>query len=219
MPWNQGSGGGGGGGLVTAGAGLVDNGVLPYKVLDVVAADPSITVAANAIGVGVLQSDGQHGTRGGGSLHALATTSTDGFMSAADKAAVVLATPGSPLMFGNTSVSGTNVTRYLSPGNIDSLAPTAPAQFRIPRGGVLRNLRVHHNTPDGNGLPIVYTLRVNGVDSALSVSVASTAADGANLSATATVAAGDLIDIKVTKAASIGASPLDVIATLEETAT
>lgn len=214
MPWNQSS--GGGASNVVAGAGLAEVLAPPLKTIEVVAADGSITVYANAVAVGVIN-DAQHGNRGGGSLHALATLSAAGFMSAADKAAVAIALPGAPFLFGNTSVSGTNVTRYLSPGNIDSLAPTTPVQFRVPRAGVLRNLRVRHNTPDGNGLAIVYTVRVNGVDTALSVSIASTTLDGSNLVSTAAVAAGDLIDIKISKAASIGASPLDVIATFEET--
>jgi hypothetical protein len=41
--------------------------------------------AAPSVGVGVLATDAQHGNRGGGALHALATTSVEGFMSAADK--------------------------------------------------------------------------------------------------------------------------------------
>lgn len=54
--------------------------------LDVVAnADGSITVNANDIQVGVLATDAQHGTRGGGTLHADATIAVSGFMSGADK--------------------------------------------------------------------------------------------------------------------------------------
>jgi len=41
--------------------------------------------AAPRVGVGILATDAQHGNRGGGSLHALATTSVTGFMSATDK--------------------------------------------------------------------------------------------------------------------------------------
>jgi hypothetical protein len=64
------------------GAGLV----LTGNTFDVVAhADGSIVVNANDIQVGVLATDAQHGNRGGGALHADATTSVAGFMSAADK--------------------------------------------------------------------------------------------------------------------------------------
>jgi hypothetical protein len=65
-----------------AGAGLVLN----SNDLDVGAnADGSITVNANDIQVGVLATDAQHGDLGNGSLHTVATTSVNGFMSGADK--------------------------------------------------------------------------------------------------------------------------------------
>jgi hypothetical protein len=47
--------------------------------------DGSIAVTASGVKVGVLASDAQHGTRGGGSTHAQVTGSTNGFMRAADK--------------------------------------------------------------------------------------------------------------------------------------
>lgn len=64
-----------------AGAGLILNG----NDLDVVAGDGSITVNADNITVGVLQSDAQHGTRGGGTQHAVASGAASGFMSNTDK--------------------------------------------------------------------------------------------------------------------------------------
>ena len=75
--------------LLTAGAGLVGGGDLSAdRVFNVVAADGSIVVNANDIQVGVLQNDGQHGSRGGGSQHAIATPIVNGFMGAADKGAL-----------------------------------------------------------------------------------------------------------------------------------
>lgn len=73
---------------LTAGAGLTGGGDLSAdRTFDVVAnADGSIVVNANDIQVGVLASDAQHGNLGGGSLHAAATTSVAGFLSATDKA-------------------------------------------------------------------------------------------------------------------------------------
>jgi hypothetical protein len=73
---------------VIAGAGLTGGGTLNTDVgLDIVAnADGSIVVNANDIQVGVLATDAQHGTRGGGTLHPEATQITAGFLSAADKA-------------------------------------------------------------------------------------------------------------------------------------
>ena len=74
---------------IIAGAGLTGGGTLSTdRTLNVIAnADGSIAVNANDIQVGILASDSQHGTRGGGTQHAVATTGAAGFMSAADKTA------------------------------------------------------------------------------------------------------------------------------------
>lgn len=92
---------GGGGGVpstrtLTAGAGLTGGGDLSAdRTFDVGAnADGSIAVNATDIQVGVLASDAQHGNRGGGALHADATTVVAGFMSAADKARVDVSASG-----------------------------------------------------------------------------------------------------------------------------
>jgi hypothetical protein len=119
--------------------------------------------------------------------------------------------------WGNGSVAGTTATRYLEPGYEGGTAPlvTAIVQIRAPFAGTLRNLFIRQGGPSGNGNPIVYTVRVNGVASALSVSIPSTTANGSNTVATAAVAQGDLIDIEVTKALAIGASPSRITATME----
>lgn len=54
-------------------------------VVNVGATDASIAISADSIAVGILQNDTQHGVRGGGTQHSVATTSVAGFMSAADK--------------------------------------------------------------------------------------------------------------------------------------
>ena len=73
---------------------------------------------------------------------------------------------------------------------------------------------IRHNNPQGNGDDIVYTLRINGVDSALTVTLAST---GTSASATATVLiqAGDRVVIAATKATNINNSPDDITCLLE----
>jgi len=119
------------------------------------------------------------------------------------------------LHWGSNAISSTTSTRYLQPGYDSALAPLTAIQYRAPAACKLRNMRVRHNTPAGNGLAVVYTLRINGVASALTVSMASTATDGSNLVNTVAVAAGDLIDIEVTKAASIGATPNDIVCAVE----
>lgn len=119
------------------------------------------------------------------------------------------------LSWGNNSVTPTVTTRYLTPWSDPSLAQTSPLQYRIPRGGRIRNMRVRHNTPAGNGNPIVYTLRVNGIASALTVSLASNVADGSDLVNSVVVAAGDLVDVEVTKALNTASSPQAVIVDME----
>jgi hypothetical protein len=73
---------------IVAGNGLTGGGDLSAdRTFDVVAnADGSIVVNPNDIQVGVLATDAQHGSRGGGTQHAIATPALAGFMSAADKA-------------------------------------------------------------------------------------------------------------------------------------
>jgi len=62
-------------------------------------------------------SDSQHGSRGGGSLHATATSGSAGFMSAADKAKLDAAT--------SSATPSTLVTRDAN-GNFSAATPTAP---------------------------------------------------------------------------------------------
>lgn len=119
----------------------------------------------------------------------------------------------SALWWSNSSVGGTTTTRYLTLGS-GSLAQTTPIQHRLPRGGTLKSLYIHHNSPGGNGNAIVYTVRINGVATLLTVSLASTGADGSDLANSVVVSAGDLIDIEVAKAAGVAAGPSDISATL-----
>lgn len=71
--------------VLTAGGGLAGGGDLSAnRTFDVVALDASVTVAPGGIQVGVI-SNTQHGSRGGGGLHADATPVSSGFMAQADK--------------------------------------------------------------------------------------------------------------------------------------
>ena len=67
---------------VSAGNGLTKSGTTLHVGAN---ADGSILVHADDIQIGVLATDAQHGNRGGGTLHDVATTSVAGFLSAADK--------------------------------------------------------------------------------------------------------------------------------------
>lgn len=120
-------------------------------------------------------------------------------------------------VFGAGSVFNTTTTRYLFPGYSDSTAQTVPVQFRVPRAGTFQNLRVRHNQLGSSANTVTYTLRVNGTPSTLTVSLASNAADGNDLVNSVVVAAGDLIDIEVTKGSSITGALRDILASVEFT--
>ena len=112
---------------LTAGAGLTGGGDLSAnRTFDVGAnADGSIVVNANDLQVGVLATDVQHGMRGGGTQHAVATTSTAGFMSATDKTNLDALSTGTWTNYTPTVTAGagtfTTITgqagRYIKIGN------------------------------------------------------------------------------------------------------
>lgn len=147
----------------------------------------------------------------------LATSGADGSVPTSDGAGgLAMAVPPSAVVtWGNRYVSNTTTTRYLDPAFERSQAATSPIQWRAPRAGTARNLRVRHNVTAGNGNAIVYTLRVNGTPSALSASLNSTASDGADTSNSVSVSSGDLLDIAVTKASDVGTTPQFIVAALE----
>jgi len=99
---------------LTAGAGLTGGGDLSAdRTFDVGAnADGSITVNPNDIQVGVLATDAQHGLRGGGTQHALATPVVAGFMSPADKTKLDALALTRTAFFKFTGNSGTDVGDY-----------------------------------------------------------------------------------------------------------
>ena len=119
------------------------------------------------------------------------------------------------LLWGDNAVGSSTSTRYLTPGYDDGFSDTSPTQIRASRAGTIRNMRVRHSLPAGNGNVVVYPLRVNSAATDLSVSLASTVSDGSDLVTSIAVAAGDLLDIQITKAAKVGKTPRNIAASLE----
>jgi len=108
-------------------------------------------------------------------------------------------------------------TRVMPPGYSDgTLNTNTPKGFRAPRAGTFRNLTARHNAANGNGNAVVYRLRVNGVLTALQVSLA-TGAIVSTIDAVNTVAvvAGDLIEMTRSIAVGIGSAAIDSICAAE----
>lgn len=159
-----------------------------------------------------------HGNQTSGTLHAaVVSEGTSGFMTGADKKKlddIPTEIVKSILMWGNKDIITTTATRYLTPGYDSHSATSSAIQFAAPISGTAKNMYVRHNTGDGNGNAIVYTLRKNNVVTSLSVSIASTANNGSDLVHTVSLAAGDLIDIEVTKSSAISNSPDNILVSI-----
>lgn len=127
-----------------------------------------------------------------------------------DEALDQLAARGDRLTWGDSSVASTTTTKFLTPTFNSGNAGTVEFGHVVIRDGVFRGFGVFHNAGAGNGNDIVYTLRVNSVDTALTVSVASDSTDLVSILLSVAVVAGDVITVGVTKAASVGSSPSNI---------
>jgi len=125
---------------LTAGAGLTGGGdTSTNRTFDVVAnADGSIVVNANDIQVGVIN-DTQHGSRGGGTLHAAATTSTAGFLSSADKSTLANSkffvgnSTNAPASSQNLGALTTGLLKHTVSGAVSTIATaTAGTDYENP---------------------------------------------------------------------------------------
>ena len=122
---------------------------------------------------------------------------------------------GSVLGWGSDNVGTLVDTRYLAPWRDTLIGGLTPLQLRVPRAGTLKNLRVRHNTVGVGANNLSYTVRKNSTGTAVVVTMAATASDGSDTSNSVAVAAGDLLDIEVTKSGVLTTSPLGIVATLE----
>jgi hypothetical protein len=87
----------------------------------------------------------------------------------------------------------------------------------IPSACKLQNARIYHNADAGNGGDVVYTLRVNGADSAIVLTLASDViGEATDTSTTVDLEAGDLLSVEITKpGGSIGNGALRPVMTIE----
>ncbi len=110
-----------------------------------------------------------------------------------------------PVLSFPTSIAGTT-TEYAAPFLIDTDATEALRQVVMPRAATLRNLRVLVAGTQPSDGTLVLTVRKNGVDTALTVTVPAggTAGQYADTVNAATFAQGDVVSISVTNNASSG---------------
>lgn len=126
-----------------------------------------------------------------------------------------VAVGGWPLVFGAQDLGTAATALFMGPGWI-AAANATEMQVAITRPGILRNLRVNVKTAGTDNQTITFTVRKNGVDTAIVATISNTATGlVSDLVNTTTVVAGDLISIKVTKAAIVAAGQTFVAASLE----
>ena len=126
--------------------------------------------------------------------------------------------PPNPVLFwGAGNVAATAVTRFLQPGFQTGVAPTTGVRLPITRAGTLQRMFIRCRVAGVGVTSITYTVLLNGVATLLAVSMLPTAVSASNVVDTVTVAAGDFIEIRVTKIA-IGATPTDIMVCVEEAA-
>lgn len=122
---------------------------------------------------------------------------------------------GWPVVFGAGDLTTVATAVFLGPGWI-ATANATEMQIPISRPGTIRNLRARVNGAGTDSQTVTFTVRKNGVDQALVATIDNAATGNAtDLTHSFTVAAGDLLSIKVTKAAIVTAGQTFVTGTVE----
>jgi len=106
----------------------------------------------------------------------------------------------------------------MDPWYSDALADTDSTtnpRIRVPRDGTLQNMFVRQGDPSTDTDNLTYTIRVNGVASALTVTIAGNVADGSDTVNTVSVSQGDNLDVEVTKAANVTPAVQEILVTVE----
>lgn len=107
----------------------------------------------------------------------------------------------------------------MSPGFSDTLAPAFPVSLRIPVSwaGNLTNLYLRQNLVGSPAGTITYTVRVNSIATALTLTTANNNSNDQTIALSAPVAQGDLVDVEVTHGALGPDTPGEVVVTIEVT--
>ncbi len=106
------------------------------------------------------------------------------------------ATPPAGILFWGAQEIVSGDTTALYPGYADAVAAEFDVQIVAPRAGTLTNLYARH-TNATTSADVVYTVRVNSVNSDLACTIAGGASAGNNTADEVAVNAGDRISITV----------------------
>ena len=117
----------------------------------------------------------------------------------------------SVLTWGASGIAAGPGNYFLRPGFLNGFADTSEVAFRIPMAGRIKNLYVNALSAPTVTADVL-TVRVNGVDTALSATLAVGNTTTGNISNSVVVAAGDRISLKF--AAASTAHPTNVMATV-----
>lgn len=121
----------------------------------------------------------------------------------------------SMLHWGNADVGTTASPRFLHPGYEQVTATTLDVTYEITQDCILDRMRIRARAGGTTGAQtITYTLRVDGLDTALLVSMPATSQSAQDLVHEAIVPAGSQIAIRVTKPGGISTSPADIMCTV-----
>lgn len=122
------------------------------------------------------------------------------------------------LSWGDNSIDGGTADRYLHPWYGDATAETTEVTaIPVPYAATIFGMFVRHNQANGNGNDVVYTIRVNGVDTGITVT-APTGAIGTYSESEpvlpVSLVAGDHVTVVARKAAGIGSGTVKAQVTL-----
>lgn len=169
---------------------------------------PEASVATNVFNQGVAIANNPH---------TFVNFSGDGvnaFDNGGGEAKVVIPRTG-VFQWGSLDIDAGADTRFLGPGQNATALTTDEEQIVAPFNCTLGNLFIRHNLANGNGQNVVYTVLVNGVATAVTVTLATGAVGtGSDTSNSVAASAGDTISIRAVKGAGIASGVLNVFATL-----
>jgi hypothetical protein len=120
------------------------------------------------------------------------------------------------VVFGNTATASTPTTEYLDPWGGGRAATVNEAFFQVTSPGKFAKLRVRARTgPTGDGITI--TVRKNGTNQSLTLTLGAGSTTASDLSNSFTVIAGDDISVSAVGGASISAGAADLYVSMEFT--